>query len=67
MKQNASISTPVYMYHGTLDDIVPFSLAEKTFKVLKEDGGCSNLHFKKFEMGHSLCEEELAEIHRLVQ
>lgn len=48
MKQNGqNISTPVYLFHGTVDEVVPYAMAKRTLALLK-DAGCSCVQLKSF-------------------
>lgn len=51
----ATRKTPVFQSHGTLDDILPFSLAEKLRDGLT--GAGVDVTFERFEEGHGIPEE----------
>lgn len=47
--------TPIYMCHGTSDQVVSYGWGQKSQEYLKKDIGCSNLKFESLErVGHSV-------------
>eukprot|EP00758_Cryptobia_borreli_P004055 Tbor_TRINITY_DN4153_c0_g1::TRINITY_DN4153_c0_g1_i1::g.26453::m.26453 len=70
-KQKTDISkkTPMYMAHGTSDDVVKFDIAEESFKYLvkthKDDGVATFTPYPG--MSHSSCEEEMQELLRFIE
>lgn len=56
----ANTTLPILVCHGTLDQVVPPVLAERALEHLKKQGfSCT---FKKYEMEHSVCMEEIDDI-----
>ena len=56
----ANRATPIFMAHGTYDDIIPLARAEQSAKLLKE-AGCP-VEWHTYPMPHSVCAEEIAQI-----
>ncbi len=61
----ANINTPIFMAHGTEDNIVPFALGKLSCAVLKK-AGCS-VSWHAYQMAHSVCPEEIAEVSHWIQ
>jgi len=59
-RHEASLATPVFMAHGTHDNVVPFVRAQQSAQVLKELG--YQVEWKQYPMQHSLCLEEVQDI-----
>jgi phospholipase/carboxylesterase len=57
---NASLTTPIFMAHGTQDPVVPFQLGEDSKRVLEGTG--YKVEWHAYPMPHSLCEPEVADI-----
>lgn len=58
--------TPIFMAHGTADQVVNFPMGKLSYDFLKEKG--YNVTFKQYEgMGHSACLEELDEIEQFLR
>lgn len=53
----AQAHTPIFLGHGTEDDIVPYHLGEKSEVVLREAG--YPVTWKPYEMGHHVCPDEI--------
>ncbi len=51
---------PILVCHGTLDQVVPPVLADTALEHLKKQGFAYT--FKKYEMAHSVCPEEINDI-----
>lgn len=56
----ANKSMPILVAHGTRDQVVPPVLADQALEHLKQQGFSSI--FKKYEMEHSVCPEEIDDI-----
>ena len=59
--------TPMFLYHGKSDDVLPYKAAEKTYDFLKQEiyDGVSADTFKYFaenNLGHSLSPKELRDV-----
>ncbi|MEO1751002.1 alpha/beta hydrolase-fold protein [Thiofaba sp. EF100] len=59
--QPAALATPIFMGHGTRDDMVPLASAERARDALRELG-CRDLVFRTYPMAHSVGGEELADL-----
>lgn len=57
----AALDTPIFMSHGTRDDIVPLASAERARDALRELG-CRDLVFRTYPMAHSVSSEEMADL-----
>jgi predicted esterase len=60
-------STPMFLYHGKSDDVLPFKAADKTYEVLRQEiyDGVKSETFKytsENNLGHSLSPKEIREI-----
>jgi predicted esterase len=52
--------TPVFMAHGTADQVVAYQYGQKSADFLKEKMGMKAVDFKSYPgMQHSACDEEL--------
>ncbi len=58
----AALATPVFMGHGTHDEIVPVAVARQGYENLARAGG--QVVFHEYVMGHSLCGDEIADIRK---
>lgn len=56
----SQMKTPVFMAHGTLDEIVPFEAGEQAARWLKQLGFPVEWH--SYPIGHSVCTEEVREV-----
>lgn len=56
----ANQATPVFMGHGTLDNVVPESLGAKSRQQLSQAG--YNVEWHHYPMMHSVCDQELADV-----
>ena len=55
-------NTPVFAGHGSDDDVVPLPLGQRAVDRLRQDGYGVDWH--TYDIPHSVCEEELADIGR---
>ena len=65
--ENMRRKTPIFLYHGKSDDVLPYKAAEKTYDFLKQEiyDGVSADTFKYFaenNLGHSLSPKELRDV-----
>ena len=58
--EEANRATPIFMAHGSYDDIIPIARAEQSAGVLK-DLGC-NVQWHTYPMPHSVCADEIGAI-----
>jgi len=59
---DTNLNTPVFLAHGTEDDIIPVAECDNSLAAFKECG-FTNVEAHKYpDMGHSLCLEELEEL-----
>lgn len=61
-KSRANQTIPVFLAHGTDDNVVPFTLGEATATALKKEGIPVAWH--SYAMPHSVCAAEISEIAR---
>ncbi len=59
-RSEQSLGTPIFMAHGTHDNVVPFVRAQQSAQVLKELG--YQVEWREYMMQHSLCLEEVQDI-----
>ncbi len=59
-RSEESLATPIFMAHGTHDNVVPFIRAQQSAQVLKELG--YQVEWHQYTMQHSLCLEEVQDI-----
>jgi phospholipase/carboxylesterase len=59
-RSEESLATPVFMAHGTHDNVVPFVRAQQSAQVLKDIG--YQVEWHQYTMQHSLCLEEVQDI-----
>ncbi len=64
-KNAAAAGLPVFMAHGTHDDVIPIARAERSAKSLAE-AGCA-LQWQTYAMAHSVCMEEVSDISAFLQ
>jgi phospholipase/carboxylesterase len=56
---------PIYMAHGNLDDLVPLSLGEQTYHLLKKNH--FDVSWNIYPMGHEVCKNEIDSISKWLQ
>ena len=56
-RSNANAKTPIFLAHGTLDDIIPLRRAEASREALRMLG--HDVEWHEYAMGHSVCMEEI--------
>lgn len=61
----AGKQTPIFLAHGSKDEVLPIDWAEYSFDQLKFND--CNVKFKLYPMAHTLCTEELTDIDYWVQ
>ncbi|MBW0146248.1 alpha/beta hydrolase [Marinobacter arenosus] len=61
----ANAETPISVYHGTFDPMVPESLGVQSVETLKEMG--YDPAYQTFPMEHSVCLEEVQDIGRFIR
>lgn len=59
-RSEESLATPIFMAHGTHDNVVPFVRAQQSAQVLEELG--YQVEWHQYTMQHSLCLEEVRDI-----
>ncbi len=60
-----SLATPIFMAHGTHDNVVPFVRAQQSAQVLRELG--YQVEWREYMMQHSLCLEEVQDISKWIR
>jgi len=64
-RSSASLKTPIFMAHGSLDDIIPLERAKQSKEFLEKSG--YGIEWHEYPMPHSVCAEELAHISAFLQ
>ena len=59
-KKNAALDLPIFMAHGTYDDVVPLAFAQLAKKLLTEQGYEVDWH--DYPCAHTVCAEEIQDI-----
>lgn len=60
-----NLQVPIFMAHGTADDVVPFALGEASYHLLKALGARAEWH--SYPMRHAVMPQEIADIGRWLQ
>ncbi|GAC21736.1 alpha/beta hydrolase [Paraglaciecola arctica] len=61
----ANKNTPIFMAHGTHDDVVPIFMGNAAFKVLESNGYQASWH--EYAMQHNVCMQQLNDISNWLQ
>ena len=64
-RSDANFSTPIFMAHGRVDPVVQIARAETSRDFLKSLGYA--IQWKDYSMPHSVCEEEIEDIGRIIR
>jgi phospholipase/carboxylesterase len=59
-RSQANLATPIFMAHGSYDDVIPLQRAEQSRKLLEGAGYAVEWH--TYPMPHSVCPPEIADI-----
>ncbi|MGE5639934.1 MAG: alpha/beta hydrolase [Clostridia bacterium] len=59
-RAEANLGTPIFMAHGSYDDVIPLERAERSRRLLTEGGYAVEWH--TYPMPHSVCAPEIADI-----
>lgn len=60
--------TPIYMCHGTLDQVISYRWGRKSKEYLNKEIGCSDLKFESLEkVGHSIDEKAIDSMTKFLQ
>ena len=59
-RSDANRDLPIFMAHGSHDDVIPLARAEQSRKMLVDSGYPVEWH--RYPMAHSVCAEEIADI-----
>lgn len=59
-KQEANQETPILMMHGTYDPVIPIMTADRSGKILQEQG--YDVEWQQYMMQHSVCPEQIDKI-----
>ena len=62
---SANKNTPIFVAHGTHDDVVPIFMGNSAFKVLESNGYPATWH--EYEMQHNVCMQQLNDISSWLQ
>lgn len=61
-RHRANFDTPIFMAHGSMDELIPLAWAEASRDALKAIG--YSVDWQAYPMGHAVCPEEIAAIGR---
>jgi phospholipase/carboxylesterase len=64
-RSSASLKTPIFMAHGSFDDVIPLQRAQQSRDFLQKSG--YGIEWHEYPMPHSVCAEELAHISAFLQ
>ena len=56
----ANRNTPIFMAHGSFDDIITLETCQNSLNILQEEN--FPVEFYEYSMAHSVCEQEIADI-----
>ena len=59
-KSKANLDLPLFMAHGTYDDIIPLTRAKLSREILEQQG--YKVEWHEYPMPHSVCSQEIADI-----
>ena len=59
-KENFNRKNSFFIAHGTQDSVIPFEVAQRGLKLLKQNH--IEVHFQSYEMDHGICQEEYIEL-----
>ncbi|MEP1385818.1 MAG: carboxylesterase [Paraglaciecola sp.] len=62
---DANKATPIFVAHGTQDEVVPIMMGKSAFKVLESNGYSISWH--EYAMPHSVCKQEIDDISAWLQ
>jgi phospholipase/carboxylesterase len=62
---HGNLSVPIFMAHGSADDVVPFALGEASYHLLQALG--ARIEWHSYPMRHALMPQEIADIGRWLQ
>ncbi|MGR6873025.1 alpha/beta hydrolase [Pseudomonas sp. HK3] len=57
--------TPIWLSHGTLDDVVPMSLGERALNQLKQAGFEPTMN--DYQMAHNVCPSQVKDIQKFIE
>jgi phospholipase/carboxylesterase len=61
----SNLDVPIFMAHGTADDVVPFALGEASYHLLKALG--AQIEWHSYPMRHAVMPQEIGDIGRWLQ
>lgn len=61
----ANAHTPIFMAHGTFDDIIKLDMCQLSLNLLKQQQ--YTVTWREYAMAHSLCAQELADIQNFLE
>jgi phospholipase/carboxylesterase len=59
-RSEANLDLPIFMAHGSHDNVIPLARAEQSRKMLVDSG--YRVEWHSYPMAHSVCAEEIADI-----
>ena len=64
-KTSSSLNTPIFMAHGTFDEVITLERCEQSFKLLQENG--YQMEWHEYAMAHSVHPQEINDIRAFLQ
>jgi phospholipase/carboxylesterase len=65
-KAQAPFETPIFLVHGTQDEVVPIEGSRAAAQALR-DSGFTNVTLKEYPMGHTISPESLADVSKFLR
>jgi phospholipase/carboxylesterase len=64
-KTSQSLNTPIFMAHGTFDEVITLQRCQQSFKLLQENG--YQIEWHEYAMAHSVHPQEINDIRAFLQ
>lgn len=64
-KTSSSLNTPIFMAHGTFDEVITLGRCQQSFKLLQENG--YQMEWHEYAMAHSVHPQEINDIRAFLQ
>ena len=64
-KTSLSLNTPIFMAHGTFDEVITLERCQQSFKLLQENG--YQMEWHEYAMAHSVHPQEINDIRAFLQ
>ena len=65
LKTSQSLNTPIFMAHGTFDEVITLGRCQQSFKLLQENG--YQMEWHEYAMAHSVHPQEINDIRLFLQ